>query len=179
MVFNSSEMFLKILISIFLTIKVFNKMFYLIIELYIAGVLKPRSPVYTITSYSEMKKRPSKSSKIYTALRGPSANDALLLVRQNNIGEQIKTSENEWFNNEPLFLYAGRRYCVEKDLKSRSLISLLFRRSRSENVSLFTEKNKIMHPELLDTNLCLEEQLMDICGTLGKGIQIVKLENEN
>ena len=120
-----------------------------------------------------MRSRPNKSSKIYSALRGPSANDAIVVLG----GEPIRNCENTWFNNEPLFLYAGRRYCVEKDLKSRSLISLLFRRSRSENVSLFTEKNKIIHPELLDTNLYLEEQLMDICGTLGKGMQIVKLEN--
>ena len=62
---------------------------------------------------------------------------------------------------------------------SRSLISSLFRRGRSENVSLFTKKNKIMHPELVDVSLGLEEHLMHMCGTLGKGIEIVKLENES
>ena len=143
--------------------------------MYFAGVLKPRCPVYTITNHSEMRKRPSKSSKIYTALRGPSANDAIVVVG----GEPIKTCENTWFNNEPLFLYAGRRYCVEKNFKSRSLISSLFRRGRSDSISLFTKKNKIRHPEFFDRDFNLEEQLMEVCGTLGKEIEIVKLKNEN
>ena len=124
-----------------------------------------------------MRSRPNKSSKIYSALRGPNANEAQVFITQNNEGKPIKTCNFEWFDDEPLFLYAGRRYCVENKNNSRGLLSSLFknRRDRSGRVSLFARKENKRHPEFVGVNELICEQLMRLCGTVGQNIPVAKL----
>ena len=142
-----------------------------------SGVLEPRCPVYSFTDYARMRSRPKKSSKIYSALRGPNANEAQVFITQNNEGEPIKTCNLQWFDDEPLFLYAGRRFCIEKESNSRGLLSSLFksRRDRSGRFSLFARKENKRHPEFVGVNELICEQLMRLCGTVGQNIPVAKL----
>ena len=144
-----------------------------------AGVLEPRRPVYSITDYSSVRSRPDKTSKIYLALRGPNANEAQVFITKNDKGVPIKKCNLKWFDDEPLFLYVGRRYCVENGSESRSLASYLFRgrTGRSYGASLFARKEKKRHPELVGVNELILKQLMIICGTTGKNIPVAKLNN--
>ena len=109
--------------------------------------------------------RPRKSSKVYSALRGPSTNESTFTLTFNDRSELVKKCDCEWFDDEPLFLYAGRRRCVEQE-------------NNSVSERLFVEKENCRHPELVDVNKGLRETLEKVCGTTGRGILITKLENE-
>ena len=127
--------------------------------------MKQRSPVYSVTSHSETVKRPKKSSKIYTALRGPSTNESTFTLTSNDKSELVKKCYFEWFDDEPLFLYAGRRRCIEQEISS-------------ETGRLFVERYEYRNPELADINKGLRKTLEKNCRTTGRGILIEKLENK-
>ena len=72
-----------------------------------------------------MRNRLGRDSKIYNALRGPSANDAQVTIVDNYNGEQANHGKYEWFEDESLFLYAGKRYCVEEEEQNKSAFNTL------------------------------------------------------
>ena len=128
-----------------------------------------------------MKNRPGRDTKIYEALRGPSCNEAQVTIMENDDGELIDYCKYEWFADEPLFLYAGRRNCVEEEENVSvfsTLLSLLKKKKQSSRkVDLFVKTENFNHPELNAVNKSLKEELMDMCGTTGKGLPITKLLN--
>ena len=127
-----------------------------------------------------MRSRPDKTSEIYNALRGPSVSKASVKITQDHRGEKSKQSDYEWFDDEPLFLYAGRRRCVEQESTTSCLASSsLFRNENSQRSRLFVEKDDFRHPELVDVNKGLKETLERVCETTDKNIRIRKLENKN
>ena len=127
-----------------------------------------------------MRKRPDKTSEIYNALRGPSVSKASFKTAQNHRGEKSKQCDYEWFDDEPLFLYAGRRHCVEQEGPTSCLVSSsLFKNENWGRNRLFVNKEDFKHPELVDVNKGLKEMLKQVCETAGRNIRIRKLENKS
>ena len=132
-----------------------------------------------------MRNRPGRETKIYDALRGPSASEAQVTIVKNHKGELISRCKYEWFEDEPLFLYAGRRHCVEEEKENTSVfgtLSSLFKEKKqsSEKVDLFVRKENFKHPgaSMYVVNANLKEDLVGFCGTTGKSFPIIKLKNK-
>ena len=85
-------------------------------------IFDSENPAYIISNISNAIERPTSSDPLYTALHGPRANDSVIewsevqnssceQQRQNKKQKQLSHS----VNSTPLYLYHGKRYCVEKE----------------------------------------------------------------
>ena len=72
--------------------------------------------IYSISNLRVTKQRPSSEQPIYSALRGPNANESLVfkIYRSQNLVKEIYRGYDVYNPNEPLYLYHGPRCCVEK-----------------------------------------------------------------
>ena len=88
----------------------------------IAENIEPRKPKYFTSNISDVKKPPEHTNCLYSALRGPSANNNCVRYWCNE-GETEDVADDvideviaeRWRAFEPLYLYHGKRLCLDRE----------------------------------------------------------------
>ena len=101
-------------------------------------IFDSKNPAYIINNISNAVERPTFSDPLYTALHGPRANDSVIQwsEEQNSSCEQQRQNKNQkqlshLINTTPLYLYHGKRYCVERENEDDDTSTELFDETRN------------------------------------------------
>ena len=136
-------------------------------------VVKPDKPVYTIGNLSDVIKKPKYNDPLYSALHGPTSN--ISSVDWYDLEKKLYPRNEEAIRQLPfLYLYHGKRFCVERENEDDSDVSL-FHSTKDASLGMYDHQRIF---QVWETVHGVEQFLQQVMGTENYPVLRLCLKNK-